>query len=139
MESTWIEEVCYVHTKECAPIVHVSGCAKCALCLNEFPPVVVRCVRCDLPVIYAWRVRKISTGFLAMFKKHESNATKDYALLYGPVPYYLKGLLKAGVWHPELGRRSSGRMYHRILYGKYPYQRIEGRTNIAKLRAMFPA
>lgn len=57
------------------------------------------------------------------------------ALLYGgpgaPIPSWLPGLLSAG-----LGGRSVGRAYHRLVKGKYPYQRIEGKERVRELRRL---
>lgn len=65
------------------------------------------------------------TGFLAVF------LGTGIALLYGEVPSYVPGLLVAGT-----ARRSIGLAYNRLVKGRYPYQRVEGRERVQELRAL---
>lgn len=75
----------------------------------------------------AYRSLPDGSAYLAIFPRDNS-----HALLYGPnTPSYLPGLLAAGT-----GKRSIGLAYNRLLKGKYSYQRIEGESAIAQLKAM---
>lgn len=55
------------------------------------------------------------------------------ALLYGgpdsPIPSWLPGLIQAGT-----GGRSIGHAYHKLVKGKFPSQRVEGREKVQELR-----
>lgn len=57
------------------------------------------------------------------------------ALLYGgpdsPIPSWLSGLVQAGT-----GGKSVGHAYHKLVKGKYPSQRVEGRKKVEELRRM---
>lgn len=54
------------------------------------------------------------------------------AILYGPkLPSWLPGLVQAGT-----GGKSVGHAYHKLLRGKYPSQRVEGREQVQQLRQL---
>lgn len=57
------------------------------------------------------------------------------ALIYGgpesPIPSWLPGLIQAGT-----GGRSVGHAYHKLVRGKFPSQRVEGREKVQELRRM---
>jgi len=80
--------------------------------------------------IYSIAYRKLPDGstYIAVF-------TKGDAMLYGgdktPIPSYLPGLISAGT-----GSRSIGHAYHKLLKGKYPYQRIEGTEKVNELKEL---
>lgn len=65
--------------------------------------------------------------YVAVMLKNE-----PVALLYGgkdtPVPSYLPGLLQASP--------SVGKAYHKLLKGKYNYQRVEGVDKVRELKEM---
>lgn len=64
--------------------------------------------------------------YLAIFTKGGE------ALLYGPdIPSHLAGLVQAG-----LGGRSVGRAYHKLVKGKYQYQKVEDKEKVKQLRQM---
>ena len=84
------------------------------------------------------RYKRTPTGesYLAMFLRERKEGCtlpqRNVALLYGPnIPSWIPGLILAGT-----ARRSPGRAYNKLLKGKYPYQRIEGRENVKELKEM---
>lgn len=69
--------------------------------------------------------------YAAFILKREPHQ-EPLAYLYGPnVPEWLPGLITAGT-----GKRSPGTAYHRLVRGKYPSQKIEGREAIESLKEM---
>ncbi len=77
--------------------------------------------------------------YLALFLRPEDRKSEPVCLLYGgpdsPIPFWLPGLLAAGVvtvW----GWRSVGAAYNRLLKGRYDYQRVEGREAVKELKRM---
>lgn len=57
---------------------------------------------------------------------------QQVAILYGPnLPSWLPGLVQAGT-----GGRSIGHAYHKLVKGKFPSQRVEGREKVQELRRM---
>jgi hypothetical protein len=64
-------------------------------------------------------------SYVAIFLKD-----RNEAMLYGgpesPIPSWMPGLLTAG----------TGRAYNKLLKGKFPYQKVEGRREVQKLKEM---
>lgn len=80
-------------------------------------------------------------SYLAFFLKPvvKVNGVKEEekALLYGgpntPLPSWVPGLIKAG----RVGKPvSPGRVYHRLVKGKYQGQVVTGKENVKQLREM---
>lgn len=66
-------------------------------------------------------------SYVAVFLKNRSEA-----MLYGPnLPSWLPGLVQAGT-----GGKSVGHAYHKLLRGKFPYQKVEGQEKVRELKEM---
>lgn len=69
--------------------------------------------------------------YVAFILKREPGE-EPLAYLYGPqVPEWIPGLVTAGT-----GKRSPGRAYHRLVKGKYPCQKVEGKEKVRELKEM---
>lgn len=76
------------------------------------------------------RYRRFPDGraYLGIFLRPEiGEGAEPVALLYGPeIPSWLPGLIQAGA-----GKRSVGRAYHRLVKGRFPFQRVTGAEAVA--------
>lgn len=74
-------------------------------------------------------------SYMAIFK-HTTPGDTPEAMFYGPnVPFWLPGLLQAGV--TKDGKHSVGKAYNKHVKGKYQYTCVKGSKEVAELRRMF--
>lgn len=125
MNSSWIESIRYKKLPDGSSYVAIflkdqeKNCPSCGG-RGYVPSDDPFCKFGSRPCRDCWRTGKVES--------HE-------ALLYGgpefPIPSWLPGLVQAGT-----GGKSIGHAYHKLVKGKYPSQRVEGREKVQELRRM---